>query len=218
MEKLHATIVARRGVFLLEAHGLVLLDGRPVGILAPTALADRDVLTLGGQTLEVQLPRILAHGGVPDHLHGLPLGLTVALLHLGHALAADRADACVREVLRGTNGVVLARSATSAELLFDDPGEALVAGLALVRELGALAGPDAGVRLGADLAPLDVARADAARAMAASTGHLVATDSFTGRALHASGRLERDGRDLLLARLAPDVAAPELVLFMIADD
>ena len=214
VDKLHATVVCRRGVFLLEAHGVVKIGDRVASMLAPTALLDGDVITLGGRTLVFQLPRLLPHGGVPADLAMLPLGGAVSILRIEHTVASERLDAVVLAALAPGHGDVVARSALHLEIMIDTPGRALAMALGLVPTLRALTLSGGHVRIGADLAPLEEARAGAARAVAASDGHLVATDSFTGRGMLDAILPERD---VLWARLAPDPTL-DAALFMIASD
>lgn len=198
VERRHATIVERRGVFLLTAHALVRVGGRACGVLAPVALLPGDIVEIGELALTFRLPVVTAHGAAPHELVGAPLGQPVPLVRVEGA-ACDLDDA------RRLGGAVVARGDGHLELLFPGAGVALEAALALSR-----AGRATGsTRIGADLAPLEAARAGAARAAAASDGHVVGTDAFAGRALMDA---TLSGRDVLLHRLPEDGEPPLLVI------
>lgn len=199
VEKLHATVAERRGVFLLTAHARVRIGGRACGVVSPVALLPGDVVAIGDVTLTFRLPAVTAHGA-PDDLAGTPLGQPVPIVRVEGA-------SCDDEDARRVGGAVFARGADHLELQFPGVGVALEAALALCR--GGRARGSA--RIGADLAPLDAARTGARMAAAASDGHVVATDAFAARAL-MDARLPP--RDVLTRRLGDG----ELPLIVIASD
>jgi predicted component of type VI protein secretion system len=73
VQQQHATVVERRGVYLLQPLFPVLVGGR--WCLECVALRDGDTITFGTQHVSFKLPRMLAHGVVPEDLVGLPLGI-----------------------------------------------------------------------------------------------------------------------------------------------
>ena len=89
--KQHATIVERRGVFLLAAHAPVSIDGRACDGVAPIALVHGDRVEVGGHVLTFRLPVVTPHGGVPRDLVGTPLGVAIAVVRVARAAAGDAA-------------------------------------------------------------------------------------------------------------------------------
>ncbi|GAA5182331.1 hypothetical protein GCM10025771_31380 [Niveibacterium umoris] len=88
ISRLHAQVIWERGVFLIEDHGgnPTLINGRPVGRGNRTALANGDLLAIGGYELRAEVER----AGVNSH--AAPTTPTVASDPLGLFGSAPSSD------------------------------------------------------------------------------------------------------------------------------
>jgi len=214
----HATLVDQRGVFLLHPLFPVTVGGRPrmpAQFGGPVALLDGDTITFGTQDVVFELPRMLAHGVVPDDLVGLPLGGSVVVLRIEHVMDDAAVRSAIDVVLDPAHTVVLDHGTRMIELLIDLPGPAFALAVELRRVLSRLT-PEHGLQatrtwfqIGGDLAPLDTARAGARMALAASSGNVVMTESLFGRGM--GDAVLTSQRDMLWRRL--DCAAGSTQLY-----
>ncbi|MCX5743934.1 MAG: FHA domain-containing protein [Proteobacteria bacterium] len=215
VQRRHATLIPRRGVFLLDPLFPVLVGDRLC--LHPVALLDGDTITFGTQRVGFKLPRMLAHGVVPDDLTGLPLGAPVAVLRIEHVLDGVAVGSAIDATLDPAHGMVCDHEAGMVELLIDAPGRAFALAVELRRVMSRLT-PEHGLQttrtwfqIGGDLAPLDAARAGARMALAASSGNVVMTESLFGRGM--ADAVLTTQRDLLTERV--EGVAGETQLFAV---